>query len=787
MNEADKAEIAERFRKWEAMPSILRKLEVERLDKRARDWEGCNYGGDPLDSMQLAEMARRVSLDKVGGELAPAWPIRDFTGSDFTDATAPIPDFAAKYRQLGAQIFLEARQRGIAPDMDAANHEAACALVDAWENPEEEAGSTEPAGPIWPGALVIDKDGKESGILPDRWAAYSRQCESETGRIIPHFVAQKRKSARAMLSEQDETLAQFLEKTGLKMRYTPEERAPTCIIPLAEMDTPIVLSNLRRVNFFAEQASMRRAGLVRLLTYWLSLPENMFARMFTITSGDKWRDASRLTRLKLEKKRFHKAISDLSREPWFKEIGSLVFAGFEFGSIDWNLQTFDFHVHLHAHCVFLPHGFVDQETVWFPFMNRVADYVARALECEGDFIGPIPPVVVDDAGCIKNANEFAKYPVKPQELEKLVKQGGPVAVRRFFDATFGMRLLSVFGPLRALAQSLDDGGERLNWITTPDGKVLERDLNVNAGRRPKDREAQKLRAKARRTKKNAPRLYGRACRRNRAAMTKQMRSVTWRLVRMDAEFRRIDAQSWKGDAAWRDARKAEILEARKPLFRLLKDIAETAPSVALSFMENRPDWLKERAEYWAVWEEATESVKRFAAWSAEFAPEEGEPVNSSGELPLSGSGEPEKKPGELSGEGSGELKSGSGEPREKKAPVKNRLLAFLPPSAYRDQVTQPAVVVVGYDGRTDSLLNRPEVTRLLATHGEQLSLARDLAKIVASPLYAHAACAGGHAPGDKLDNIHATRRPDFRARTPFLTACEDAPDGAAASLEPAHA
>jgi hypothetical protein len=775
MNEASQAQVAERFRAWEALPSAMRAMAVNRLDARARDWEGCNFGGDALDSMQLAEMARRVALDKPR-DVEAAWVQTPLTGSDCLDASAPIPDFAASYRAMGAQYFKECRARAMAPDLDAANHAAACLLVQAHDNPEEFGGSREPDGPIWPGALVIDADGKEGGILPERWAAYGRLCESETGRIIGHKQAEKRKASRAMLSEQDETLAAFLEKTGLKMRYTADERAPTCILPLAEMDAPIVLSNLRRVNFFAEQASMRRAGLVRLLTYWLSLPENMFARMFTLTSGDKWRENSRLTRLKFEKKKFHKAVSDLSREEWFKKIGALVFAGFEFGSIDWNVETFDFHVHLHAHCVFLPHGFVDQKLVWFPFMDRVAEYIGKAMDNDG-------PAMVDDAGCVKNANEFAKYPVKPQELEKLVKLGGPIAVRRFFDATFGMRLLSVFGPLRALAQGLDDNGERLSWMTTPDGKVLARDLNVNAGRRPKDKERAALRAEARRTKKNAARLYDRGCRRNRAAMTKEMRSVTWRLVRLDAEFKRIDAASWKGNLEWRDARKAEIIAARKPLFSHLKEIACAAPSVATAFMEDRPEWLKERAEYWAVWTEAAEAVKRFAVWAEETALETAQQTALTGRNGAEAGAESKEvtgrngaEAGAESPEVTGRNEAGSGRNGGgKKKPVSNRLLAFLPPAAYRDQVTQPALVVVGYTGQAETLTNRPEVAGLLANHADQLCLARDIAKVVANPLYA-GGCAPGHTPGlDKLDNIHATRRPNFRASTPFLTVVDDAP------------
>jgi hypothetical protein len=745
---------------------IYRRTTAAEAEKRAREYEGGNYGDDPLTSLHLDRMRRKMDVEaaKMAGSLRKGFrvgledqsePLPAVLANGF-DLTGPLLDLHAKYRQHAARALAEAKAAGVMPDEKTLNEEAQRAAAEIIFNRQMgECETDERRGPLWPEAWSVAEDGMESGVLLAREETFRRICERESGRIISEAVAQKKQAARELLREQDETLGAMLEETGLKMRYDETERLPTAIIPLDDLSAPIWISNLRRVNFFAEQAAMRRAPLIRLLTYFLGLPGNEWCRMMTVTSGSRWRDNARLGRLKIEKRAFHKALSDLSREDWFKAVGQVVFMGFEFGQIEWSPESFDFHVHLHAHLAWRPHGRIGLDE-WITFKGLVGDNVARAMHHGAEFVGPVEPVVLSDDGVIDNPREFAKYPVKPVELEKLIRLGGPDTVRRFFDQTFGMRLVSTFGPLRELAKEMDDAGEHLVWESTPDGTVLVRELNHNAGRRPVDRERMKSRALMRRRVKAASRQHDRLARKNRAEMTAEMRAVMWRLVRVDAEIRWLENPKKGGLCPDRENRLENARKNRKPLIARLKTVAETAPSVAISFMENRPEWVKKRAEYWGIWEIAAETVARFAVCEAET--ENGNEAEKAENDPKKAVSETEN--GAEKAENGAETENGK-ETEKIRPPVKNRILARLAPAAYRGRVTVPALVVVGFDGNASALAERPEVAAMLAAHGAQLATASRIAP--APYTRERVPAARGRAPVMEVHTIHATRQTSAKA------------------------
>lgn len=224
-------------------------------------------------------------------------------------------------------------------------------------------------------------------------------------------------------------LAACLERTGVRANYAGTNRPrPFIVCPISRKAIPLPM--LRRVNFFPEQAAMRRAAQLAEVETWLARPGNKWARMATFTAGRRVpTEHIRGTHGALTRR-----MSKMAKTKWFSAVASLVFRAVEFGTPKLEIGEVgpDWFWHVHSHAVFRPHRKLARRE-WADFCARVARYMGAHW----------------DAGRpVKNARELVKYPVKPCDLETLAKVGGDFEVRRFFEATFKLRIAEMLGTLR---------------------------------------------------------------------------------------------------------------------------------------------------------------------------------------------------------------------------------------------------------------------------------------------------------------------------------------------------
>lgn len=368
------------------------------------------------------------------------------------------------------------------------------------------------------------------GMFADFWEgeAHLREVNrAETGRVLSVEAAAERFAAFRLQCEQTERIARACEAAGLycfcidpaQATARPEDSADRKVrpsltfVPVGQPEKAITLPNVERWNAFPTVSASRRASDVRSVRYWLD--RHIYCRMMTITSGTRYRDESRLENLNAENKRLHSAIGALVRHRWFRAHGRADALGMEFGTPAPFMGSW--HLHHHGHLIWEP--VTPPAKDWRRFRERIetTDAAGERVVCrdlrhpkarlarfrrwirlrmaalmryewkEKGFVWRERDRGVwasDEIHCelgrqIQNAAEACKYPIKPGDLDVLLEEAGPAAVRTYVEQAKGLRLFTAYGEFKKLRSTVKNEGRRFVAISKPDGKVVEIRRNWN--------------------------------------------------------------------------------------------------------------------------------------------------------------------------------------------------------------------------------------------------------------------------------------------------------------------
>lgn len=335
------------------------------------------------------------------------------------------------------------------------------------------------------GLETPDSDGDASDGFDYIHAAqgdYRAVCANQTGRILPEEVFTRLCDRRAEMDQQTEEIARALDSTGRfgASPYWRGENDPSrCFVIGVFSGTVLPLPPVKRASVLPSIAAQYRAKMLRDVEHFMAChPLN--ARMFTITNGKRV-PIHRIT-LREDVTAFHRWLSKMASDPTFKVCGvRMQWRATEFGTPEWDPETGQMTLHLHAHCLVTePEGMT---------RKRRAKVRRKLWRLFG--------VHWDDAGTIENAREFVKYPVKPADVQAIIRQGGPGVLADFIEAIRGLHTVQPMGDLRAVRSKRRAAARRITAFTREDGRSLEETGDWNALKRPfpkaKNRESLHLR------------------------------------------------------------------------------------------------------------------------------------------------------------------------------------------------------------------------------------------------------------------------------------------------------
>lgn len=294
---------------------------------------------------------------------------------------------------------------------------------------------------------------------------YHAVCENQAGRIILDEAFADLRERRDRQDADTIEMAEALECRGGRFYYGENDPNRCTLIGLFSEQVRHMPA-VRRVNFLPSVAAANRSKMLRDVEYFLGChPTN--SRMYTITNGP--RVPIHPITLREDVRDFHRWLSKMAANPTFKLFGvQMQWRATEFGSPDWDPETGQMTLHLHAHCLI-----TEPERMSKKRRAKLRKKLWKVFR-----------VHWDDAGTIENAREFVKYPVKGEDLEKIVREGGPGVLRDFYDAIKGLHITQPMGRFRSYRSKRRAKARRITAFHRGDGRTLEETGDWNAGKRP---------------------------------------------------------------------------------------------------------------------------------------------------------------------------------------------------------------------------------------------------------------------------------------------------------------
>jgi hypothetical protein len=344
---------------------------------------------------------------------------------------------------------------------------------------------------LFPRAETVNETPDETGDGSDgfdyRYAAeadFRAVCANLTGTIIADEAFQTVQERLDAKDAQSITLANALDATG---RYpTPFNRGPkdpgACCVIGVFTGAVRPLPALRRVCFLPSIAAMLRSKMLRDAEHFLDCHPTA-CRLFTMTHGERvvfesvdqfraviqahTRRISRMNTLE-PFRRWHCPYKDrrrLGRAGW-RQQAQIELRGLEYGSPEFIGGKLTLHIHSHL---------VVRELRVVTGKQR-ANFRRQLWRRWGK--------VWDDAGTIQNAREFVKYPVKPADLDVMLRDGGPGLLADFYEAVRGLHHYQPSGELRQTRRLRRTNARRITAFRRLDGRTLEETGDWNAEKRP---------------------------------------------------------------------------------------------------------------------------------------------------------------------------------------------------------------------------------------------------------------------------------------------------------------
>ncbi len=323
-------------------------------------------------------------------------------------------------------------------------------------------------------------------------AVYREICAAGTGSIIPDDVFEKGRDRRFIQDEESIATAKALDSTGrFPVKFYKGENDPGRVTVIGCFSNAVLpMPPIHRVSFFPSIAKANRSKMLRDVEHFLDWHPKT-SRMFTLTNGPRV-PIDRVT-LRDDVKGFHRWLSKMAANPNFKRWGlKMQWRATEFGEPEWDANTGQMTLHLHAHCLVTePETMTDKKRaklrrkLW-----KVFGRVRGGLRTKTHW---------DDGGTIQNAREFVKYPLKDHDRRKILNEGGPGMLADFYEAIRGLHIVQPMGDLKRTRRRFRDTPVRVHARSDgPLGRRLIVDYDYNAQKRPlaptnKRREAYKKR------------------------------------------------------------------------------------------------------------------------------------------------------------------------------------------------------------------------------------------------------------------------------------------------------
>lgn len=349
-----------------------------------------------------------------------------------------------------------------------------------------------PAGPEVIAAMFDDGGEGSDGMDRVHQAEidYREVCDDSTGGFVPDAAFEKLRERRETMDAQTCELARALECRGEQFHHGDNWAGRVTVIG-AFSGAVLPLPPVRRVSFLPSIAASNRSKMLRDVEYFLA-QHPIGCRMFTITAGCRTVFESP-AQFREAQKAFCRRISKLqTAEPFrrynvpkrlrrrrgrggWRQIVSIEWRAIEYGTPQFEAGKLT--LHLHAHLLvreLVPMTGKQRAT----FRRKLWRKLGR--DADGQSVGRH----WDDAGQIQNPREFVKYPVKPGDLETILRDGGPGLLRDFFEAVRGMHIVQPMGQLRADRSERRKKGRRIVAINGPDGRQLVEKFDWNAVKRP---------------------------------------------------------------------------------------------------------------------------------------------------------------------------------------------------------------------------------------------------------------------------------------------------------------
>jgi|GEM_PF-4823877 len=296
--------------------------------------------------------------------------------------------------------------------------------------------------------------------------SYSAVLENQTGRIIPDDAVEKLRARRDEMDARTIRLAQALECRGERFYYGPNHPGRCTVIGLLS-GTELPLPAVRRTVVLPSVAAQARSKMLKDIEYFIAR-DPMRARMYTITNGPRVGIVKGKLRENIQA--FHRRLSKLAKK--LRDRFGLViqWRATEFGSPQWDPETGQMTLHLHAHLL------VTEPPSMHP--KRRGKIRRKLWSLFGTHW--------DDAGRIENVREFVKYPVKPSDLETIKREAGPGVLCDFYEEVKGLHIVQPMGELKAERSRRRKATlpRRIVALTGPDGRYLSEEADWNAGKRP---------------------------------------------------------------------------------------------------------------------------------------------------------------------------------------------------------------------------------------------------------------------------------------------------------------
>lgn len=299
-------------------------------------------------------------------------------------------------------------------------------------------------------------------------ANYFDLCARQTGTVIPDEAFEESQKRRAAQDAATVETAKALDATGRfpdRKFYLGENDPSRCTVITLFSRSAKPLPPVRRLNVLPSIAAQNRSKILCDVERFLA-EHPQTARMFTITNGPRVPiDAN----LRGEVSRFHRWLSRMAAHPLLKRYGLVMqWRATEFGTPKWDPEHLKITLHLHAHCLM-----TEPDSMSGKRRGKLRKKLWRLFG-----------VRWDDAGTIANAREFVKYPLKDQDRDLILKEGGAGLLMDFIQAIRGLHTVQPMGQLRSDRKARKAAALRAYRDTGADGPFVNVGPDWNAGKRP---------------------------------------------------------------------------------------------------------------------------------------------------------------------------------------------------------------------------------------------------------------------------------------------------------------